>query len=196
MSGSPKVIRSPATRDDYLALPEDARIELVDGVLVEREAAKFEHSASQRGVALETGSFGRRGGGAHPGGWWIGTEAEVEYDGRHIFLHDLAGWRRERCPERPSGRPVAVRPDWVCEILSPSNWSHDTVTKFNLLQRHGVPHYWVVDLEHGVLTVYRLGGELPQVAALARPGERRRLEPFDALELDVGVLFGDDPLEP
>lgn len=196
MSGFPKIIRSPATREDYLALPEDARVELVDGVLMEREAAKFEHSHAQRRLGAGVDAFDRKGGGDPPGGWWIGTEAEVEYAPRHIFRHDLAGWRRERCHERPSGRPIALRPDWVCEILSPSNWSHDTVTKFEVLQRHGVPHYWVVDLEHGVLTVYRLGGEFPQVVALARPGERRRLEPFEALELDVGVLFGNDPLEP
>lgn len=86
-----------------------------------------------------------------------------------------------------------MRPDWVCEIISPSNWAHDTVTKFQTLQAAAVPHYWLVDLEHGVLTVYRFGGKVYEVAQLAQPGQRLRLEPFDALTLDVSTLFDLEP---
>ena len=60
-----------------------------------------------------------------------------------------------------------------------------------VLQHHGVPHYWLIDLEHQVLTVYRLRDGEYLVAALAQPGERARLEPFDAIELEVSLLFGD-----
>ena len=34
-----------------------------------------------------------------------------------VFRPDLAGWRRERAALRPTGRPIRIRPDWICEIL-------------------------------------------------------------------------------
>jgi Uma2 family endonuclease len=166
-----------------LEQPEDRVFEVVGGVLVEREGAPFEHGYAQLRIGASVG----------PGGWWIAVEAEVDYGSGSIYRHDLAGWRRDRVPERPTGRCLAMRPDWVCEIVSPSNWAHDTVTKFHTLQAAAVPHYWLVDLEHGVLTVYRFGGKVYEVAQLAQPGQQLRLEPFDALTLDVSTLFGLEP---
>ena len=185
----------PATVEDVLSLPEDFRAELIGGTIVEKAAPTFDHGDSQRSLSVELGPFARRPGGQSPGGWWLGSEVDVLYDTRELYRHDLVGWRRDRVPERPSGRPVSIRPDWACEILSPSNWVSDTVAKFRTLQRHGVPHYWLVDLDHGVVTVYHLRDREYGVAALASRGERARLEPFDAVEIEIGVLFGDEPSE-
>jgi len=55
--------------------------------------------------------------------------------------------------------------------------------------RSGVPHYWIIDPIAQTLTVHRHteAGDLA-----AETGERVRAEPFDAIELQLGVLFGDD----
>ena len=82
------------------------------------------------------------------------TEVEVEYTSPEVFRHDLVGWRRERSPET-RGRPVTLRPDWVCEILSESNASNDTVRKLRGLHRAGVPHYWLLDPGRLTQTVLR-----------------------------------------
>ena len=50
------------------------------------------------------------------------------------------------------------RPDWVCEILS-SNRKHDTITKFEVLGRAGVRHYWLLDVDARELVVHRLEGD-------------------------------------
>ena len=185
-----------ATAKDLLALPPDVSAEIIGGVIVEKAMPSFDHGRSQGCVREHIGPFDRRPGGRSPGGWWIGLEVDVEYEAHEVYRHDLVGWRRERVPEPPRERPVGVRPDWACEVLSPSNWANDTVKKFQTLQRCGVPHYWLVDLEHRYLTIYRLvDSGLYAVAALAQPGQRMRLEPFDAIEIEVGVLFGDDPAE-
>ena len=158
--------------------------------------ARLEHGRAQLKIGVGVGPFDRRiGGDDGLGGWFIVIEAEVQYDDRTIYRHGVAGWRRERMPTRPTGRATTVRPDWVCEIVSPSNWSHDTVTKFRMLYAHGVPHYWVVDLEHAVLTVFRHTEAGYVVAALAAPGEHVRLEPFEAISLDVSTVFGEEPGE-
>jgi Uma2 family endonuclease len=174
---------------------QDERLEHHAGQVVPKEAARYEHSDAQRGVTVAIGSpFNRRPGAGGPGGWWIATEVEVAYSG-WTFLHDLAGWRRERVPQKPSGRPVRQVPDWVCEILS-TNRKHDIVTKFEVLGTAGVGHYWLIDVDTRELVVHRLqqGSWLRALAFVAaEPGLRARIEPFDAEELELGVLFGDDP---
>jgi Uma2 family endonuclease len=186
-------VSNPARRT--LEGDEDERVEVHAGQAVPKEAAKYEHSDAQGGVAVAIrGPFHRRSGSGGPGGWWIATEAEVAYAG-WTFLHDLAGCKRDRLKEKPSGRPVRVVPDWVCEILS-SNRKHDTVTKFDVLGRAGVLHYWLIDVDARELVVHRLErtGWLRVGAFVAgEPGQRARIEPFDAEEIEVNVLFGDDP---
>lgn len=181
-----------ATWEDVLAHPGERPVELIGGVIVDRAQPTFEHSDAQFAIGELLGPFRRKGGGQGPGGWWLGTEVDVLYETHELYRHDLAGWRRERVVEKPRGRPVRVHPDWACEILSPSNWAHDTVSKFRTLQRLAIPFYWVVDVEHGVLTAYRHAHGEYAVAAVARPGERARIPPFEAVELEVGVLFGAD----
>lgn len=46
-------------------------------------------------------------------------------------------------------------PDFVIEILSPSNKSYDMVTKLNLYMNHGVKEYWIVDpIDERILVYY------------------------------------------
>jgi Uma2 family endonuclease len=174
---------------------QDERLELHAGQTVPKEAARYEHSDAQGGIAVAVrGPFQRRSGEGGPGGWWIATEVEVAYPS-WTFLHDLAGWKRDRLPVKPTGRPVRDTPDWVCEILS-TNRKHDTVTKFELLAQAGVRHYWLIDVDARELVVHRLepAGWMRSAAFVAtEPGQRARIEPFEAEEIEVAVLFGDDP---
>jgi Uma2 family endonuclease len=85
--------------------------------------------------------------------------------------------------------------DWVCEILSPGNWRNDTVVKFETCFRARVGHYWIVDVDHRVLTVYRWHPEGWLRLMAFEPGQRARIEPFEAVELDVEGLFGGDVVE-
>ncbi|MCX5744891.1 MAG: Uma2 family endonuclease [Proteobacteria bacterium] len=180
-----------ATSIELGALGADVRAEVIHGAIVEKASPSFEHSASQLAVGgVLMRRFQRGEGGRWPGGWWFGTEAEVEYATHEVYLHDLAGWRRQRVPERPSGRPIRTRPDWVCELLSPSNARRDLVDKFQVLHASGVPHYWIVDPIEQTLVVHRWepGGYL--VILAAGGAEPVRAAPFEAVALRVAVLFG------
>jgi Uma2 family endonuclease len=116
----------------------------------------------------------------------------VELESHETYRPDVVGWRRERVPARPSGRPVRIRPDWVCEVLSASNADTDLVTKFRVYHRYGVPHYWLLDPDSRTLIVYRWS-EAGYIAVLtAKHDETVRAEPFEAIELSVGLLFDDD----
>lgn len=124
------------------------------------------------------------------------TEVEVLLPTGEVVRPDVVGWRRATCPERPTGTQVTIRPDWVCEVVSDSNANQDTVKKLRLYHREVIPHYWLVEPRDQTLTVMRWS-EAGYITVLrAERGEAVRAEPFDAIELHVGTLFGDDPPEP
>ncbi len=187
------VRRSPATFADLARLGDDASVEIIRGAIVEKASPTMEHGDSQGAViGFLRRRFVRRRGGRWPGGWWIGTEVDVEYETHEVYRHDGVGWRRDRVPERPTGRPIRLRPDWVCEILSPSNEKRDLVDKMRVLRASGVPYYWIMNPEEKILVVHRLEVQGYLVALTAASGEVVRAEPFDEVELRVGVLFGDE----
>lgn len=183
----------PKTIADWMALPEEARIELIDGEFVEKAAPTFEHGRSQgHTVGAISGAYDRRTGGpGGPGGWWIATEVDIILDGRG-YRPDIAGWRRERALAPPKERPVTLRPDWICEIVSDSNRTTDTVKKLRRYQQAGVPHYWILDQLDHTLTVYRHTTDGYLVALRAGVEEQVRAEPFEAIDLKVAVLLGGD----
>jgi len=186
--------QGPRTIEEWLAQPEERRVELIDGEFVEKAAPTPEHGAAQVRVGIHVGGpfMRRRGGPGSPGGWWIVSEVDALLDGRG-YRPDVLGWRRERVPELPAARPVTVRPDWICEIASDSNRGVDTVTKLRRYHQAGIPHYWIMDLLDRTLSVYRHEPAGYLVALRAEASEKVRAEPFDAVELDVGVLFGAEP---
>lgn len=187
-----------ASLEDFLAIPEERRFhELLGSAIVEKATPSGEHGDAQAGVvsAVRPAYQRRSGGGGGPGGWWIATEVEVLLDGGDVVRPDVLGWRRDRVPERPTGIPVEICPDWICEIVSPSNANTDTVTKLRLYHAARVPHYWIVDPRDSTLTVMRRAEAGYTTLLRAERGETVRPEPFDAIELAVGTLFGEDPPE-
>ena len=175
-----------ATLADLLVYP-DERVELIDGEIVRRPMARAEHGLVQSNVIGELQPLRRATG---PGGWWIATEISVLYEVHQCPSHDLAGWRRERLPERPSG-VVELAPDWVCEIVSPGHERKDTLTLFLLLQRQRVPFYWLIWPEDRTLVAYGLDGDHYRVIATLSEPARVRVPPFEEIEIDLAYILGD-----
>lgn len=174
-------------------MAEEDRYELIDGELIQKAAPSSGHSNAQAGsiTALRRPFHRKPGGPDGPGGWWIVSEADIELDG-HGYRPDLAGWRRASLPEWPFVRVIRVRPDWICEVVSDSNRRVDTIKKLRNFHAAGVPHYWLLDEPARSLTVYR-HSDLGYVTVLvAEAGQTVRAEPFDAIELNVSELLGDD----
>jgi Uma2 family endonuclease len=177
-----------ATYEDLLAVPGHLVAEIVDGDLVTSPRPAARHALAASTLHLELGPFGRRSGGG-PGGWVLLFEPELHVVGQ-VMVPDLAGWRRERMPEVPDVPFFDVAPDWVCEVLSPSTAALDRTRKWHHYARAGVSHLWFVDPGPALLEVYRLDhGDWRLVTSFAGD-EKVRAAPFEAVELDLGALWG------
>lgn len=183
--------RKPATYADLCALPPEVVGEIIDGTLhaSPRPATAHGMAASVLGSDLMV-SFQRGGG---PGGWWFLDEPELHF-GDNVLVPDIAGWRRERMPRVPNANFIELAPDWVCEILSPSTASLDRSKKMRVYGKVKVPHVWLVDPIGRTVEVFRLTGDLYSLVTVAGDTPKARLEPFDAIELEVEALWL--PLEP
>ncbi len=176
-----------ATYDDVVAAPRHVVAELVAGELHTQPRPSTRHAMASTALGGElAGPFNRGRGG--PGGWIVLNEPEVHLSG-DVLVPDLAGWRRESLPELPDAAFIDVRPDWACETLSPSTRAHDRVRKMPIYLREGVAHVWLVDADAQTVEVFRLDGESYRLVATLSGDVAVRLEPFDAIELDLAALW-------
>jgi Uma2 family endonuclease len=190
--------RRRASIDDFRAIPEAERFhELIAGEILPKATPSGEHGTAQAGIVGNVQPrFQRKPGSGHgPGGWWIATEVEILLETGDIVRPDIVGWRRERCPERPIGTPVKLRPDWICEVVSPSNANNDTIDKLRLYHHVAIPYYWIADPRDTTLTVLRWSADGYVTRLRAGHDEVVRAEPFEAIEVAVATLFGEDPVE-
>lgn len=179
--------KKPATYADLEALPEHVVGELVAGELYASPRPAFPHLTAASFLMALLGNpfvFGLGG----PGGWYIVLEPRLRL-GDDVLIPDLAGWRRERLPQAPKVAALALPPDWVCEVLSPSTRLMDREVKLPVFAREGVRHVWFIDPVLRTLEVFRLEtGRYVHLATHSGTGPVR-VEPFDAVALQLGVLW-------
>lgn len=184
----------PAVHADLEQLPDDTRAEIIDGRLILSPRPAPPHVAGASGLsALLAGPmrFGLGG----PGGWWILEEPELHLgrnarsDESHVVIPDIVGWRRERMPELPTTAFFSLVPDWVCEFLSPSTAVDDRAEKMPFYAREGVSWLWLADANLRTLETYQLIAGRWTVLATYAGNAKVRAPPFDAIELDLRLLW-------
>ena len=183
--------RRAAMLKDFLAIPPHERFhEILDGELVKKTMPSGRHATVQRRLGglldgYDDGSLHRQ-----PGGWWLMSEVEIMLPFEQLVRPDLAGWRCVRMPEVPDEFPLRLRPDWVCEVVSPSDARRDTVIKYRDYAKAGIPYYWLVDLKQRAVTALQLKNEHYIVQGEAQEGSPlRQVEPFELVEIAIEVLF-------
>ncbi|MFP2933775.1 Uma2 family endonuclease [Pyxidicoccus sp. 3LG] len=181
--------KKPATYEDIEQLPLGWVGELIEYELVAspRPSVGHLHVASRLGALLVQPFDWARGG---PGGWWFLDEPELHF-AHNVLVPDLAGWRRERVPDPPEPETpwLTLPPDWICEVLSPSTRTTDRVRKMPLYLHQGVRHAWIIDPVRCTLEVYRSGPRDWVHTALHEGSVTVRVEPFEAVPLELGLLW-------
>lgn len=123
-----------------------------------------------------------------PGGWVFVHEPSVDCVG-DVRVPDLGGWRLGRYAVVEEGGLYRVVPDWTCDVLSQFEKAKVRARKLPLYARSGVQHVWLVDPIERMVEVYRLDGSSYRYVRTAVESEVVALEPFDAVELDLSLLW-------
>lgn len=84
---------------------------------------------------------------------------------------------------------VAGAPDLVVEILSPSTVLTDRQIKRQLYARHGIPHYWLLDVERQEFVAYTLADGVYREVARAQETETVGAPPFPELQIPLAEIW-------
>lgn len=156
-------IEPMVTVADLDLLPEDGnRYEVIEGELFVSRAPSLIHQQILLNLIKTFLQYLDQ----HPIGRIIITPGVIfsDYNG---VIPDLAFIRHEQRPELASGDWVMGAPDLVIEILSPGseNEKRNRIAKRQLYGKYGVLEYWIVDLEHRTVEVYRLNEQVLELVA-------------------------------
>ena len=177
-----------ATYADLAAVPDNLVAEIIFGQLVTQPRPAPRHGAAANGLGTlvtETFQYGRGG----PGGWVFIVEPELHF-GPHVVVPDLAGWRRERLLGAVDKAFIAVAPDWVCEVLSPSTERVDRRDKTRIYAAYGVSSLWFVNPLLQTLEVLRRQDERTWLLLGTFSGDEAvSAAPFDAITFQLGQLW-------
>ena len=126
--------------EDLLTLPDDGRrYEIIEGALYEMPSPTWEHAMTVMNLILLLAPIVQS-----LGGQVVTAPLDTFFAGADPVQPDilviLPGSRAVG-----QGRGVEGPPDLVVEVLSPSDRSHDLLTKRALYGRAGVKEYWIVD---------------------------------------------------
>jgi Uma2 family endonuclease len=92
-------------------------------------------------------------------------------------------------PELPDVAAFELAPDWACEVLSESTQRRDRIQKMRIYAREQVGHLWRVDPKAQTLEVYARSESEWLRRQVAEGSEKLRAVPFDAIELDLALLW-------
>lgn len=178
-----------ASYEDVLAAPPNKVAEVVEGELYLHPRPAGPHTAAATALGEELGPPFKRGRGG-PGGWILLWEPELHL-GSDIVVPDLGGWRRTTMDHVPNAPYFTIRPDWVCEVLSPSTERLDRAKKLDVYARAGVGHAWLVNPLLQTLEVLRLEQDRWTIVGTHQGDVEIRAEPFDAIALSLSILWAD-----
>lgn len=180
----------PATYEDILRLPGNVIGEIVNGELYVSPRPSAKHAIATSRLLSEIDGPFHSGKGGGPGGWWIIVEPELHLSS-HVLVPDLAGWRKTNMPTIPDAKFFDVVPDWVCEVLSPSNLQLDRVKKVPRYAECRVGHLWLLDPMVRTLEAFKLQKQNWLLLQTFAGNEKFRAEPFEAVEFDLSSFWGD-----
>ncbi len=141
------------TEEDYYKLPENVRAELIDGEFYYMSAPSRIHQEILMALAKTIANYIDQKKGnckIYPAPFAVKL---FEDDNKMIVEPDIS----VICdPNKLTDRGCTGAPDWIIEIVSPSNSSNDHVRKLNLYMDAGVREYWIVDPLSKKIFVYHL----------------------------------------
>lgn len=136
------------TLTDYYALPDEQRVELIDGVFYDMSAPSSPHQLVGGEVHRQISNFLRdRRGTCVP--FMAPVDVQLDKDEKTMLQPDVLVVCDRSIITR---RCIVGAPDFVMEVLSPSTMKKDIIIKLMKYWHAGVREYWMVDMEDETVT--------------------------------------------
>ncbi len=138
------------TIDDYYEIPDDRRVELINGVFYDMAAPSVEHQLIIGSVYSQFLEYIRKKKGpcvplVSPVDVKLGADNKTMVQPDVVVVCD-----RSRIQERI----IDGGPDFVMEVVSPSSIMRDYLRKANKYLESGVKEYWIADPIKKVVVIY------------------------------------------
>ena len=144
------------TLDDYYALPEDQRVELIDGYFYEMLAPTFGHQTIGGEIYRQVANYIMdKGGSCRP--FIAPVDVQLDCDERTMVQPDVG----IVCdPSKIKRFGIYGAPDFLVEVISPSTKKKDYTKKLAKYMEAGVREYWILDPYQKRLLVYFFEGDV------------------------------------
>ncbi|MCD8338146.1 MAG: Uma2 family endonuclease [Lachnospiraceae bacterium] len=176
------------TEDDYWNLPENVRAELIDGKIYYMSAPSRIHQEILSNLFAEIKLHIRSKGGScrvYPAPFAV----KLRKDRENTVEPDIS----VICDRsKLTGKGCTGAPDWIIEIVSPSNPGHDYVRKLNLYADAGVREYWIIDPAEESVLVYLFEQNNFQTYLFQ---DKIPVSIFEDLTIDFAELIADIPAD-
>ena len=144
------------TLEDYYDLPDERRVELIDGVIYDMSSPRITHQIIADKINMRFSNFIERNKGkcitvTAP------LDVQLDMDNKTMVEPDVL----ILCDRSKLKNGIVFgAPDLVVEILSPSTRSKDMVLKLKKYCFAGVREYWIVDPKNKNIMVYKFEDEI------------------------------------
>lgn len=138
------------TVEDYYALPDERRVELIDGYFYDMAAPTTYHQLIGAEVYRQIANYIMdQGGGCTP--FISPVDVQLDNDDRTMVQPDVA----VICdPQQITRRNILGVPDFVLEVISPSTKRKDCTLKLRKYENAGVREYWLADPYQKMVLAY------------------------------------------
>lgn len=172
------------TIDDYYALPEDVRVELIDGVFYFTAAPSIVHQDIAFTVHTVLHNYIREK--KKPCKVYeAALDVQISCDNRTMVQPDvLVVCDRDKL--RKYG--IYGAPDFVLEVLSKSTRKKDMTVKLNKYFEAGVKEYWIIDPDKELLITYHFEKEQKTPHVYPLEGGVPVAITGDELQIDLGMI--------
>ena len=148
------------TLEDYYAIPDERRVELIDGVIYDMAAPSTTHQDLILEIAVVLREFVKKNRGKCKV-YISPIDVQLDCDDKTMVQPDVI----VICDrDKILNRCLYGAPDFVVEVLSPSSTKQDTAIKLRKYQVAGVREYWIIDPDKKKVIIYDwTKSEIPKV---------------------------------